>query len=423
MKNTYPIASDQLEQLKTTSSLLFGKVITNTNDALLLAKDITLKTKQPINYNTIRRIYNLVPTTTKPSIFSINILAQYVGYNSWVDFCNQQMANQKNVLLDGVLHFKTIKQIDFKLVKKLDIQFGDTIEFHTCLQCLISLAYELKDDGFFANIFTLKQVFNFSKQPKQDTWHCRYTVHLYYTIHHIAQYVRLSKSLQKIALKQYCNLPFKDNYYIELFVDIDNINGYYGLLLDEYSKHNKNEQAVLFYNCMKFYGCYFKKDNTGMAKHIKKINAITTYKNIYSLPIARKRVCQAIFSDIVLKQPHPNLHQTIRKDILYFMQHYNSIDYFVDYIGFLMQGLIYSKNYALIIKVAEEFVQFDALQSSHIQQTSVTYMFLYYSIALYHTKQKAKAKKYFKQVNLLQTKSCQYQTTLKDYKEYEELLK
>jgi hypothetical protein len=422
MKTTFQITKEQIEHLKTSVDIMFGKTIINTQDAQQLSKAISQKTKQPINYNTLRRIYNIVPTNSKPSVFSIDILAQYVGFSGCYDFFNQLEANQKNVLLDVILHFKTVKRIDFELVKTLDAKFGNTVEFHTCLQSLISLANELKDYDFFARIFTLKQVFNLCLHFNTVDLHYRYTLHLYYTIHHIAQCVRHSKPLQKVALKHYCKLPYRDNYYIELFVDLDHINGYYGLLLDEYSKHKKDSQAVLFYNCMKFYGYWFTNDKAGMIKHIKKINTITTYKNIYTIPIARQRVCQAIYTDCVLKQPDPHLHETIRKDILYLMKHYNSIDYFVDYIGFLVQGLIYSKNYRIIILVTEEFVQFKALQSSHIQQTGVTYMLLYYAIALYHTNQKQKAKTYFKQVNLMNTKICQYSTTLKAYKAYEKLM-
>ncbi len=52
-----------------------------------------------ISYNTIRRFYNLIPST-KPNIKTFNTLAQFIGYRDYFDFTQNYKYKEKNNITD-----------------------------------------------------------------------------------------------------------------------------------------------------------------------------------------------------------------------------------------------------------------------------------------------------------------------------------
>ncbi len=59
-----------------------------------------------------------------------------------------------------------------------------------------------------------------------------------------------NSTLLKDLIPHYAKHPVAQECYIERFVDEDNLNGYYGELLEHYHKHKRNLEAQLFYHCL-----------------------------------------------------------------------------------------------------------------------------------------------------------------------------
>lgn len=407
MKKTY--VNTKIEgKLKDTILLHFNYNVKTTNDAIRLSESIFKKTKKNINYNTLRRFFNTVPTNSKPSLFTLNTLAEYVGYKNWELFCNGDFVNESLAMLDFEIISNIRTKIDFNNLIKLTNEFTELDEFHGFLRNIISIAFNKKDYTFFTRIFELKKAFIFN-----DKTH----IQIYYTINLLGSYVSQDKELQQIAIKNYYKLPFTINFYVEYYVDLDNINGYYGLLLDKYIKNKqKDKQAILFYNCMKFYGCYLTNSNKNYARYLNQINTVENYNSIYSIPIARKRVCQAIYSLHKTNELPINYKESIIKDLKLIGSRIDFIVQTVEYIAHLSQGLFWCKEYELIKHLVEEYLFVKKLEITHIANSRWNHLKVYYSVSLFYSGNKILAKEYLKSVNELSFEAKQYQTILKDYK-------
>lgn len=408
-KETFIYNPELLERLKNSVEIMFGQSISTTNEAFLLATDISKKVKKNINYNTLRRVFKIVPSDTQPSIFTVNALAQYVGHTDWHTFCTKIISYDQNILFDSLHVFKLTRQIDLILIQEYSEKYGRQNNFHYFLREVITLAYGTKNYRFFKSIFKLQNVFE--DVPANF-------INIYYTVHALALCVRKDKLLQDIAVKNYSVLPFKDNFYVELFVDVENINGYYGKILDRYIKHKKDKQATLFYHCMKFYGAYFKRDFMAMSKNYKIISQINDLKGIYTIPVARKRVCEALYNAHVVNKKPIGLLQNIISDIEYFKKASNSLDHLVDYMAYLSQGLFWAKQYEIIVKVTDEYLLINSIHTSHLVNNTFNFLNLYYAASLFKLKHKSKAKEFINKVDVMKFKTYQFEMMSKDFNYY-----
>ncbi len=204
-------------KLKDAVLLHFNAPVSTTNDAIKLSEHVYKKTRKAVNYNTLRRLFNVVPTTSHPSLYTLNALAEYVGQTNWDTFYKSVFANERFIKYDFNIISSLGKKIDLKKLESIVNQFENDPDLHGFLRNMISIAYHNKDYDFFKNIFTLQNAFRMSDKIHMP---------IYYTINLLGSYISQSKPLQNIALSHYYNIPYNENYFVEHFVDLDNINGY-----------------------------------------------------------------------------------------------------------------------------------------------------------------------------------------------------
>jgi len=75
-----------LEHLKKEILNKFGQELSYSKDCEALAGIVCESTGGRISPTTIRRLYGLLKSPSAPSKFTLNLLAQYVGFKSWTDF-------------------------------------------------------------------------------------------------------------------------------------------------------------------------------------------------------------------------------------------------------------------------------------------------------------------------------------------------
>jgi len=86
-----------LEQLKKVVLEKFGEELSYTKDCEALSEVVCQSTGGRISATTIRRVYGFLKSPSAPSKFTLDILAQYVGFKSWTDF-------QSNYISEGQVH-------------------------------------------------------------------------------------------------------------------------------------------------------------------------------------------------------------------------------------------------------------------------------------------------------------------------------
>lgn len=412
------------DKLKDAVMANFNQSLLTTYDAQQLALSVFKKTNKNISYNTVRRFFNIVPSTNKPSVFTLNILSEYVGYGNWEKFRKESILIEQNELSIYLLISNVNTHIDFDRLEDLSVIHGQQKEFHFLLRNLVTLAFNRKEYDFFRKLFTLKHVFNIIASNMLE---------IYYTVNFIGIYIRRDEYLQKIVIKHYADLPLVDMFYVEYFVDLDSINGYFGILLDVYFKKKvSDKQAVLFYNCMKFYGCYLRKDFKKYKTYYKEIDKINNFDGIYNVPISRKRVCELIYSLHYSKCVPANFHETLLFDIYYLKKRNDLVNHLVEYITHVSQGLFWCKQYALIKPIVEEFLlekplaekflSVKQMDINHIANNRWNQLKVYYSVSLYYSKEKAKAKKFFNTVKESIFEVKQFSTISKDYNDAKRII-
>ena len=201
-----------IDVLKNRVEKKIGGTIKTRGDCELLSNAITETLDIDISYNTLRRMYGLVPYT-KPNTKTLNTLSQFVGYKNYADFSQNQEYKEKIDL--SRLIYKAVyvnnQQAVLELIKKTKNSNENFISFIVILtrELIHNKNYRLLDE-----IFKLKALnfFNFS-----------YSDALYLG-NSIGLLLRQKPKIPDLLLK---NTNFVRCIYLT-FVDYSFLNGYYG---------------------------------------------------------------------------------------------------------------------------------------------------------------------------------------------------
>jgi hypothetical protein len=85
----------------------FGKEIRYPSDCDSLSEDIFISTKQKISVSTLKRLLGFVSGVQEPRLYTLDVLAKYLGYNNW-DFYLEEI--------------KSISNSEFFNIEKLEVE-------------------------------------------------------------------------------------------------------------------------------------------------------------------------------------------------------------------------------------------------------------------------------------------------------------
>ena len=226
-------------ELKKEIESKFGKTVKNRGDCEMIANSIMLTLNIEISYNTIRRLYELAPYT-KPNSKTLNTLAQFVGYKDYFHFTQNHRFQEKTKLFQityKLIHDENEFEI-LELVKKTNRSSEGFIDFITLLvrelyykhnYSLINEIFYLKEMDY--SNFSYSELLSFgnsiglllrkqNRVPKKLTennnfLNCIYLTFVDYSSLNSyygswANYLRLSKTDDDIALFSYAVLQFKN---------------------------------------------------------------------------------------------------------------------------------------------------------------------------------------------------------------------
>lgn len=81
---------EYLEKLKNSVRTVFGQTLDSPTDYEKLSVDIHTKTGELISVSTLKRLFGYIKPSTVPRPSTLSVLARYVGYAGWSDFCAAQ---------------------------------------------------------------------------------------------------------------------------------------------------------------------------------------------------------------------------------------------------------------------------------------------------------------------------------------------
>ncbi len=210
---------DHINLLKSEVEKIFGRRILSSADCQNLCEAILQTCGIKISFNTVRRYFNLMKSTSQPSSFTLNTLCNYCGYSSFDDFVivkrpNEIAANQTQDHI--VLSYLTLFFKQIEVCKKTDLTY-------------LSLVQQ--------------------------------------TILHLEHYPSIIDRFQREIAKTKNGQSF----YFEQFIFIDKLNSYYGSGLHYYLNEKKTREAQLFGHSLLCFRAWLIQDYEGVEKHSEKV--------------------------------------------------------------------------------------------------------------------------------------------------------
>lgn len=205
-----------------------------------LAKEVSKITKSYINGITFKRLYGFTKYPFNPSIQTLDILCQYVGFKSWNEF--------EYYLLENKPISK--KEMDIYL-SIYDLDHMNDIYPH---------------EGAFQSV-SRKIYLRLREDPRT-----------------------FLMNLHELTRKPYAQI-----FLVEHFPDYDNPCNYYYKVFEAYLTHKTADEAQLYGHCMLFYYSFWSIDKHECGKHLQQLNKIRVNKSIHPYVIGRYYACNLLY--------------------------------------------------------------------------------------------------------------------------------
>lgn len=279
-------------ELKEKVLAAFGQRLKSKGDCDRLSEAIEFKTKRAISVNTIRRVYDVMPTGSKPSNETLNILSFYCGYSDFIHF---QQSVVSKVFLGN-------PDLTCEAVNDLFHQLGETPQFYTSLMWAMQLAF--RDN----NLLCLKDFFDLDVfKDKSDYTQGEFKKVL------MAFGVELQSSPKVFdnLIDTYARNPKAQSFYFECFVDYDFLAARHHRAIQSYSKAKQVNEAQLFSLCILFLYAFLLKDRVTCEGLLKQINSVKLSIELHPYPIARRMACNILFQSFYLRKVNFELINSI----------------------------------------------------------------------------------------------------------------
>ena len=170
---------EDIQRLKEKVEIVAGKSIKTPRDFNFLSKQVEGFTGESLSASTLKRVWGYVDTESKQSKFTLDTLAQMVGYASWDNFVRGGM-NDSNVSF-RIIHRKLMSDA---------LVFGDLVKLVWKPDRVVTVEYQGQ------STFRVVESVN-SKLSKNDTFQCSqfvdkqelYLNNLYNPGMHVTDYV------------------------------------------------------------------------------------------------------------------------------------------------------------------------------------------------------------------------------------------
>lgn len=230
-----------IEQLLENIVQTFGQPITNTNDCKSLSDEISQKTKKYLSYNSIRRVFRLIESSHVPRNSTLDILAEYIGYQNFEDFVKFQ---KESIYLDRLsVSFHSISlEIDQRLESIKELRFSIVVVAQLAREAILN-----------ENWIQFEQILNWLDKQNYD----------YDSILYFGNSVGSLFRVKAIDIERVKGNPLFFKFIFSIFVDYSSFKGYYGLLIDYYWENltTFKENDYVFVSSLKIFKSFLFNEN------------------------------------------------------------------------------------------------------------------------------------------------------------------
>lgn len=193
----------------------FGREVNSRGDCELLSVQIELETGHLLSYNTLRRVFGVVNQKVKTRISTLDILAQYVSFKSYLHFENGVKYSNKRNLTTQL--YEKLSNGNPNEISNFLIKESSNREFY--IESIITTIHFLFNNK---DVSTLLHTIDYLDLNQKGF---SYYEKLYLG-NSIGILFRTTKS-SKTKIRELLKSTFFNDFIFEIFVDYSSINGFY----------------------------------------------------------------------------------------------------------------------------------------------------------------------------------------------------
>ena len=265
------VSEDERLFLRKTIEEKFFLKINNTYDCKLLSEFILKENNLLISYNTLRRIFNILPNSTFPSLYTLDLLSKLIGFSDFMSLREYRINSNRDFIHENLHLFNFSDKINtttlYEIIPLLnDNQWENIYQIRSLIDIFIK-----KDEVKFISFF-------FTKVIEENDWEKMYKYYVAFQPIHIA-----AKSGNMIIIdlikKNINNSKIVQQVLLQLYVEEDNLENYYGEWLNACSNYLTSDMEI-FCTCIKIQYHYIKKEAAIVKNTLDYLNSvIKNYKN------------------------------------------------------------------------------------------------------------------------------------------------
>ena len=311
-----------IEQLKSLTQTNIGFKIKNRGDCEKLSDLIAITIDHDISYNTLRRFFGL-GNKTRPQKKTLDTLAKFNGFNSFVEFSYQY----------PMKYNWRLKELVYDLINKEDstelIKFIKSInQIHSeTLDIIISLIRELTLKN---EISTINEIFNLETLNHQN--------YRYSELLHLGNSIGLLFRKHQVDYLNFSESEHFTNTIFTTFVDYSSLNKNYGIYTQKVYDTTKNSQLKLFSGLL----LQLKNvlNQTAAVNNFDSLISTTTHPILLGRYMSIKIICEPQSKTYELLDDY-------KKNLMK--------DHSIDYVYELMITSILTKNFILMEWISTNF--------------------------------------------------------------------
>jgi hypothetical protein len=265
------VSEDERLFLRTRIEEKFNLKISNTYDCRLLSEFIFKENNILISYNTLRRIFNITPNSTSPSLYTLNLLSILIGFSDFISLREYRINSNRDFIHENLHLFNFSDKINTTTLHEIipllnDDQWENIYQMRSLIDIFIK-----KDEVEFISFF-------FTKVIEENDWEKMYKYYVAFQPIHIAAKSG-NKEIIDLIKKNINNSKIVQQVLLQLYVEEDNLENYYGEWLNACSNYLTSDMEI-FSTCIKIQYHFIKKEAVIVKNTLDYLHSvIKNYKN------------------------------------------------------------------------------------------------------------------------------------------------
>ena len=358
-----------------------------------------------LSQNTWRRLFGLIKNEHSPTITTLNIIAQYAGFDSWFDFVYSNSRETERALSHTVGHYAAgnLNQIDVAGIFK---ETGPSAHFYRMMQHVLTISFTRRNASFISQLYNNPSFFPFDLKNRDAAYE-------EFNLHQLAGIycIQLQNPGFFNVLKQ---SPVGLKKVLELCVNYGESAKLYIDLLRFAVKENVFDSNDLFPSSVLAYHAFLSENTKELKVHVAKFDNYQPQENTLLL-CGRIRVCQWS-----LKFKHAGINEAevlkqVQSDYHLFCKIANQSDAFSFYLLYVIRYLCSIGAYALSLQIIAKYYPQGPLLISFWSKVIWNRLAIFLCEAEINLNHPKEAEKWMKKINPELFDTFQYNLDLEKY--------